>query len=108
MSLCYAGARTNVCMAGPHTDRQKSSKIAPPAADAVVWPRARRTELPKKAPPTADLRGSAGPPEVTHSLTNCKIKLRRPHAAHERTFSHKFKFVKLRATGLNFFAFRPT
>jgi hypothetical protein len=35
-------------------------------------------ELPKKAPPAADLQGSAGPPRVTNSFTNRKIKLRRP------------------------------
>jgi hypothetical protein len=34
-------------MAGPHTNRRKSPKIAPPAVAAVVWPRARRTHIVK-------------------------------------------------------------
>ena len=89
-SLTMPELHTNICMAGAHTNRRKSPRIAPaPSADAVVWPRARRThtrvpskiaELPgKKAPPPADLRGSAGPPRVTHSIKNRKIKLRRLH-----------------------------
>jgi hypothetical protein len=42
--------------------------------------------LPKKAPPAADLRGSAGPPRVTHSLTGRKIKLRRLLVERERDY----------------------
>ena len=77
------GPHTNVGMAGAHTDRRKSSKIAPLAAAAVVWPRARRTHIVKnrgntggEATPAAGLRVSAGPSRVTHSLASRKIKLR--------------------------------
>ena len=85
------GPHTNVRITGAHTNRRKIAENGAARgghAVAVVWPRAWRTlnaknrskpaELPGKARPVADLRGSAEPPRVTHSFTNQKIKLRRP------------------------------
>ena len=48
------------------------------AARAADKYRQKIAELPKKAPPAADLQGSAGPPRVTHRFTNRKVKLHRP------------------------------
>jgi hypothetical protein len=43
-------------------------------------------------PPAADLRGSAGPPRVTHILTDRKIKLRRPAVGRKYSIKGRQRF----------------
>jgi hypothetical protein len=77
-----SGPHTNVWRAGPHTNCRTSRRFRRPresgrARCGHIHISSKIAELPTKALPAADLRGSTGPPRVTHSPTDRRIKLRR-------------------------------